>query len=112
MSSELTPQHVLVDLFEELLVQNPEELTAIVIERLRDAGFVIVPADRGKHGWASTVSRARRDASLPVDAVAQTVTEVGIPATEQGRPALGAPLGECSQVDRTNQFQMLAKRRA
>jgi hypothetical protein len=47
MSSELTPQHVLVDLFEELLVQNPEELTAIVIERLRDAGFVIVPADRG-----------------------------------------------------------------
>ena len=45
--SELTPQHVLVDLFEELLVQNPEELTAIVIERLRDSGFEIVPANRG-----------------------------------------------------------------
>ena len=28
--SELTPQHVLTDLFEELLVQNPEELAKIV----------------------------------------------------------------------------------
>jgi hypothetical protein len=42
--SELTPQHVLVDLFEELLVPNPEEMTAIVIQRLLDAGFEIVPA--------------------------------------------------------------------
>jgi hypothetical protein len=42
--SELTPQHVLTDLFEELLVQNPEELAAIVIQRLLDAGFEIKPA--------------------------------------------------------------------
>jgi len=40
--SELTPQHVLVDLFEELLVQNPEELAAVVVQRLLDAGFAIV----------------------------------------------------------------------
>jgi hypothetical protein len=42
--SELTPQHVLTDLFEELRVQNPEELAAIVIQRLLDAGFEIKPA--------------------------------------------------------------------
>jgi hypothetical protein len=42
--SELTPQHVLTDLFEELLVPNPEDLASIVIERLLDAGFEIRPA--------------------------------------------------------------------
>jgi hypothetical protein len=44
--SELTPKHVLVDLFEELLVQNPNELAEIVIQRLLDAGFEIKPAER------------------------------------------------------------------
>jgi hypothetical protein len=44
--SELTPQHVLVDLFEELLVPNPAEMAAIVIQRLIDAGFEIKPAER------------------------------------------------------------------
>jgi hypothetical protein len=44
--SELTPQHVLVDLFGELLAQNPEELAANVIQRLIDAGFEIRPAER------------------------------------------------------------------
>jgi hypothetical protein len=42
--NEITPQHVLVDLFEELLVANPEELAEIVIQRLLDAGFEIKPA--------------------------------------------------------------------
>jgi len=41
----LIPQHVLADLFEELLVQNPERAAAIIIERLLDAGFEIVSAE-------------------------------------------------------------------
>jgi hypothetical protein len=47
MSSELTARHVLVDLFggpdfdHEIL--DPERAAEIVIERLRDAGFVIKP---------------------------------------------------------------------
>ena len=45
MSSELTPQHVLVDLFDSddfpAAIQNPEEAAEIVIQRLLDAGFVI-----------------------------------------------------------------------
>ena len=57
--SKLTPQHVLTDLFEELLVPNPEELAAIVIERLRDSGFEIVPADRG------STARAMRPSAAP-----------------------------------------------
>ena len=36
--------NVLTDLFEELLVPNPEDLASIVIERLLDAGFEIRPA--------------------------------------------------------------------
>jgi hypothetical protein len=46
--SELTPKHVLVDLFggadfdHEIL--DPERAADIVIERLRDAGFEIKPA--------------------------------------------------------------------
>jgi hypothetical protein len=49
--TELTPQHVLTDLFgsgdfpAEIL--DPEHAAEIVIERLRDSGFEIVPADRG-----------------------------------------------------------------
>jgi hypothetical protein len=45
--SELTPRHVLVDLFggadfdHEIL--DPERAADIVIETLRDAGFEIVP---------------------------------------------------------------------
>jgi hypothetical protein len=45
MSSKLDPKDVLADLFEELLVQNPEELAEIVIQRLLDAGFEIRPAE-------------------------------------------------------------------
>jgi len=54
--SELTPKHVLVDLFggadfdHEIL--DPERAADIVIERLRDAGFEIVPADRGSAAQA------------------------------------------------------------
>ena len=54
--SELTPKHVLVDLFggadfdHEIL--DPERAADIVIERLRDAGFEIVPADRGRAAQA------------------------------------------------------------
>jgi hypothetical protein len=42
MARELDPHDVLSDLFEELLIQNPKELAATVIQRLLDAGFVIV----------------------------------------------------------------------
>ncbi len=54
--SELTPKHVLVDLFggadfdHEIL--DPERAADIVIDRLRDAGFEIVPADRGSTAQA------------------------------------------------------------
>jgi hypothetical protein len=47
-AKDLTPRHVLVDLFggadfdHEIL--DPERAADIVIERLRDAGFQIVPA--------------------------------------------------------------------
>ena len=40
---ELDPKQVLTDLFEELHADDPEWLAERVIERLRDAGFVIWP---------------------------------------------------------------------
>jgi hypothetical protein len=40
--SELAPQDVLADLFEELLMPNSRELAAVVVQRLIDAGFAIV----------------------------------------------------------------------
>jgi hypothetical protein len=40
--SQLTPQDVLSDLFEELLMPNSKELAAAVVQRLLDAGFAIV----------------------------------------------------------------------
>jgi hypothetical protein len=43
---ELTAREVLADLFEELLMQNPEESAANVLQRLMDAGFKVVPARR------------------------------------------------------------------
>jgi hypothetical protein len=43
--SALNPNDVLADLFEEMLVQNSEELAAAVIQRLLDAGFKIVLID-------------------------------------------------------------------
>jgi hypothetical protein len=49
--SELTPQHVLTDLFgsadfpAEIL--DPAQAAEIVIQRLRDAGFEIIPARPG-----------------------------------------------------------------
>ena len=46
--SELTPQHVLTDLFGSAEfpaeVLDPERAAEIVIQRLIDAGFAIVPA--------------------------------------------------------------------
>jgi hypothetical protein len=42
--SALNPKDVLADLFEEMLVQNSEELAAMVVQRLLDAGFRIVPS--------------------------------------------------------------------
>jgi hypothetical protein len=44
--SELTPRHALTDLFEEEL-----HLASVVIQRLRDAGFEIVPAERHQPRW-------------------------------------------------------------
>ncbi len=49
--SELTPKHVLVDLFgsgdfpAEIL--DPAQAAEIVIQRFRDAGFEIIPARSG-----------------------------------------------------------------
>jgi len=42
MARELDPRDVLSDLFEEMLIQNPKELAAAVVQRLLDAGFAIV----------------------------------------------------------------------
>ena len=50
MTRELTPRDVLIDLFggadfdHEIL--NPAEAARIVLDRLRDAGFEIVPAGK------------------------------------------------------------------
>ncbi len=48
--SELTPQHVLSDLFGSddfpADILDPERAAAIVIRRLLDAGFEIKPAER------------------------------------------------------------------
>jgi hypothetical protein len=50
MSSELTPKRVLVDLFGgadfDHEIMDPVAAADLVIERLRDAGFEIVPAGR------------------------------------------------------------------
>jgi hypothetical protein len=43
--SELTPQDVLSDLFEELLMPNSKELAAAVVQRLVDAGFEVKASD-------------------------------------------------------------------
>jgi hypothetical protein len=47
--SELTPQHVLVDLFGSgdfpAEIIDPEHAAVIVIQRLNDAGFEIRPAE-------------------------------------------------------------------
>jgi hypothetical protein len=48
--SELTPQHVLVDLFDSddwpAPIPDPKAAAEIVIQRLIDAGFAIRPAER------------------------------------------------------------------
>jgi hypothetical protein len=50
--SELSPMHVLTDLFDSgefpAEVLDPVHAAEIVIERLRDAGFEIVPARSGE----------------------------------------------------------------
>ena len=54
--SELTPQDVLADLLGEppfeLQDQDTDHAAKLVIERLKDAGFEIVPADRGSAAQA------------------------------------------------------------
>jgi hypothetical protein len=48
--SELTPQHVLADLFDSddfpVPIPDPEAAAEIVIQQLIDAGFQIRPAER------------------------------------------------------------------
>ena len=44
--SELDPRRVLVNLFEEELLPDPESMADLVIERLRDSDFVIWPTER------------------------------------------------------------------
>jgi hypothetical protein len=62
--SELTPQDVLADLLGEppfeLQDQDTDHAAKLVIERLRDAGFKIVPAD-----WGSTTGAAAPDEIHP-----------------------------------------------
>jgi hypothetical protein len=61
--SELTPKHVLVDLFGSadfpVEVLDPERAAEIVIQRLIDAGFEIKPADLER---GSTTRAMRRSA--------------------------------------------------
>ena len=47
---EIDPKQVLTDLFEELYADDPEWLSERVIERLRDAGFSISPAEASESG--------------------------------------------------------------
>jgi hypothetical protein len=60
--SQLTPKEILVDLFgcadfdHEIL--DPEAAADLVIDRLRDAGFEIVPVDRGRSLLATPVLAA------------------------------------------------------
>jgi hypothetical protein len=55
--SELTPKQVLEDLLAgadfDHQILNADESARIIIERLRDAGFEIVPADRGSKTGAA-----------------------------------------------------------
>ena len=55
--SELTPKDVLVDLLGSgdfpAEIFNPELEADLIIDRLRDAGFEIVPADRGSKTGAA-----------------------------------------------------------
>jgi hypothetical protein len=66
--SELTPQHILADLFgsgdfpAEIL--DPEHAAEIVIQRLRDAGFEIKPADIERGGTARAM-RPSADETQP-----------------------------------------------
>jgi len=76
--SELTPQHVLTDLFgsgdfpAEIL--DPAQAAEIVIERLGDSGFEIVPADRGSTARGNApVSRARRNSTVSANAITETI---------------------------------------
>ena len=50
ITSELTPQHVLADLFDSddfpAPIPDPEAAAEIIIRRLIDAGFKIKPAER------------------------------------------------------------------
>jgi hypothetical protein len=61
--SELTPKDVLADLFGSddfpATVLDTEHAADLVIDRLRDAGFEIVPADRG------STARAMRPSAAP-----------------------------------------------
>ena len=58
--SELTPKHVLVDLFggadfdHEIL--DPDQAADLVIDRLRDAGFEIKPAESAGHEAAEAIA--------------------------------------------------------
>jgi len=60
--SELTPQHVLTDLFGSddfpAVVLDTEHAADLVVQRLRDAGFEIVPTDRGSTTGAMRLSAA------------------------------------------------------
>ena len=55
--SELTPKHVLEDLLggadfdHEIL--DPKAAARLILDRLKDAGFEIVPADRGSKTGAA-----------------------------------------------------------
>lgn len=97
--SELTPKHVLVDLFggadfdHEIL--DPDQAADLVIDRLRDAGFEIVPADRGSKTGAAAPD--------------ETVTEVGIPTTTPPASVNRSAGGPVCAVARTDRYTTARK---
>ena len=50
ITSELTPQHVLIDLFDSddfpVPIPDPKAAAEIIVQRLMDAGFEVRPAER------------------------------------------------------------------
>ena len=45
---DLDPKDVIADLLEELLFDDPQSVAEMVVERLKDAGFVIWPYELPK----------------------------------------------------------------
>jgi hypothetical protein len=68
ITSELTPQHVLADLFDSddfpVPIPDPEAAAEIVIQRLTDAGFEIKARSGPNHEAPAPIVPARRAAAV------------------------------------------------